>query len=415
MRDVFNVLGLIILLVIFTTLVAAQVAKASPIKVGAIINLTGPASSRGQFTAKGHSDYFRYVNESKGGIFGDKIELTIIDHGYRIPEAINLVKKFCTADKMDIINTWDAASGVQAKPIFQRYGVPNINYSTYKGFLKPPIDYAYLPFGDYDMDSYAILEYIKLTHRGKEIPKVGLLTYDNLFGAAFVDPSKEYAKRCDIEIVQISQFPISKHDLKTELLRLKDSGAEYVVMQLLPPALLLALKSADQINYKVPFFATWTSTDQRFFDDAKGLLRNRLFVQFCGGLPTDDKSGVETMNELIKQCSSIEGFDFSYWQGVVIAMIEERAFRIAHKKFGKVNSKTTNQALETFRNENFGGLVPDVTYTETDHSASWSARIVRVNENQTYTPVTTFWAPGKDKPSPDIILDVPPEPPWDGK
>ena len=131
---------------------------AKAIKVGAVINLTGPASTWGQFHAKGMKDYMMYINEAKGGVAGNKIELTIVDHGYKVPEAIKYVKKFCTRDKMDMIATWDAGSGIMCKPIFQKYKTPDINYSTYQGFLKPPIDYAYLPFGSYIMDSYALLE-----------------------------------------------------------------------------------------------------------------------------------------------------------------------------------------------------------------------------------------------------------------
>ncbi len=62
-----------------------------------------------------------------------------------------------------------------------------------------------------------------------------------------------------------------------------------------------------------------------------------------------------------------------------------------------INSETINQALETFHNEDFGGLIPNVTYTNTDHSASWKARIVKINEDQTFTPLTTFWEPGQEK------------------
>jgi hypothetical protein len=80
-----------------------------------------------------------------------------------------------------------------------------------------------------------------------------------------------------------------------------------------------------------------------------------------------------------------------------MGMIVERACRRAHEKFGKINSETINKALETFRNEDFGGLVPAITYTKTDHSASWLARIIRLNEDQTYTPMSSFWAPGKEK------------------
>ena len=96
-------------------------ALAKDIKVGAVINLTGPASTWGQFHAKGHKDYFRYVNEVKGGVYGNMINLTVVDHGYKVPEAIKYIKKFTTSDKMDILATWDAGSGIMAKPIIQSY------------------------------------------------------------------------------------------------------------------------------------------------------------------------------------------------------------------------------------------------------------------------------------------------------
>ncbi|MBW2358338.1 MAG: ABC transporter substrate-binding protein [Deltaproteobacteria bacterium] len=372
-------------------------AIAKDIKVGAIINLTGPASTWGQFHAKGHKDYFRYVNDVKGGIAGNKIKLTVVDHAYKVPEAVKYVKKFCTSDKMDILATWDAGSGIMAKPIIQKYKTPNINYSTYQGILKPPVDYAYLPYGGYNMDSYAVLEYIKNIHKGSAPPKVGLLTYNNAYGKSIHAASKEYAAKNNVNIVSIEQFPPKTLDLNTELLRLKSKGAEYIFMQCLPSAILMALKSADRVKYDVPFFGTWTSTDPDFFKRGKGLIRNRMHMQFPGGLPVDKTPGMKTMEYLWKRYKTVTSFDASYWEGVVIASLMERAFERAYEKFGKINSETINQGLETFRNEDFGGLFPNVTYTKTDHSASWKARIVKINENGTYTPLTSFWGPGKEK------------------
>ena len=371
--------------------------SAKDIKVGAIINLTGPASTWGQFHAKGHKDYFRYVNELKGGVGGNKIDLTVVDHAYKVPEAVKYVKKFCTQDKMDIIATWDAGSGIMAKPVIQKYKIPNINYSTYQGILKAPIDYAYLPYGAYDMDSYAVLEYIRTIHKGSEPPKVGLLTYNNAYGKSIHEPCKEYAAEHDVNIVGIEEFPPKSLDLNTEILRLKDNGAEYIFMQCLPSAIIMALKSADRINYDVPFFGTWTSTDPNFFERGKGLIRDRMHMQFPGGLPVDGTPGMKVMEYLWTRYKTVTKFDASYWEGVVIAMIMERAFERAYEKFGEINSSTINQALETFDNEDFGGIVPNITYTKTDHSASWKARIVKINEDQSFTPLTKFWAPGKEK------------------
>lgn len=395
MQSGLSRLGILVTILAFAGLCFVTEASAKDIKVGAVINLTGPASSWGQFHAKGHQDYFRYVNEVKGGVGGNKIELTIVDHAYKVPEAVKFVKKFCE-DKMDIIATWDAGSGIMVKPIIQEYKVPNINYSTFQAILQPPIDYAFLPFGAYTLDSYAVLEYIHSIHKGTGAPKVGLLTYNNTYGKSIHDPSKEAAAKLKVDIVAIEEFPPTSLDLNTELLRLKSKGAEYIFMQCLPSAITMALKSADRIKYKVPFFGTWTSTDPDFFARGKGLIRDRMYMQFCGGLPVDGTPGIRLMEEQYTRYKNVSKFDTAYWEGTIIGMIMERAFQRAQEKFGKVDSQTINQALETFENENFGGLVPEVTYTKTDHSGSWRARIVKINEDQTFKPMTTFWAPGKE-------------------
>ncbi len=372
-------------------------AWAKPIKVGAVINLTGPASSWGQYHAKGHKDYFRYVNEVKGGIGGNKIDLTVVDHAYKPPETVKYVRKFCTLDKMDMIATWDAASGNMVKPIIQKYKTPTINYSTDQAILKPPIGYMYLPFGSYIMDSHAILEYINTIHEGKEAPKVGLLTYMNAYGKTIHGPSKEYAARHNMNIVGIIEFPRKTINLDTELLRLKHMGAEYVFLQILPAHIIMTLQAADRIKYDIPFFGTWTATDPDFFKRGKGLIRDRMTCQFPGTLPVDGTPGMKVMETLWNRYKTVTAFDNSYWEGVVIASIMERAFQRAYEKFGEINSVAINDAMESFRDEDFGGLVPNVTYTNTDHSASWTARIVKINENATYTPLTSFWAPGKER------------------
>ncbi|MBW2119838.1 MAG: hypothetical protein JRH09_18225, partial [Deltaproteobacteria bacterium] len=160
---------------------------------------------------------------------------------------------------------------------------------------------------------------------------------------------------------------------------------------------IMTLQAMDRIGYDVPVFGTWTATDPDFFKRGKGLIRNRMHMQFCGTLPGEGAKGMEVMQYLWKRYKTVDKFDCSYWEGVVMGMIMERAFERAYEKFGEISGETINKALETFRNEDFGGLVPNITYTSTDHSASWTARIVKINEDQSYTPLTNFWAPGKEK------------------
>jgi branched-chain amino acid transport system substrate-binding protein len=370
---------------------------AKTIKVGAAINMTGPASSWGQFHAKGQQDYFRYVNEVKGGVGGNRIEMILVDTAYKVQEAVAAAKRFAIQDQVDMIATWGAGEGLAVKPIIQQYKIPTINYSTSWELLEPPVSYMYLPFGSYRMDSYAMLEYIRAIHKGKDAPKVGLLTYNNTYGRSIHEPCTEYAKKINVNIVAVEEFPPKNVDLTTELLRLQRKGAEYIFMQMLPAAIVTAFKSADRINYNPIFLGTWTSTDPDFFKLGKGLIRDRLRIQFPGGVPSDKSQGIKVMTELWKRYKTVERYDASYWEGVVVGMIMERAFIRANQKYKEINRETINKAMESFRNEDFGGIVPNVTYTQTDHGASFKARIVKVGEDGSFTPLTNFFNPLKEK------------------
>ena len=379
------------------TTAGQAVAQTKTIKVGAAINLTGPASSWGQFHEKGQRDYFRYVNEVKGGVAGHKIDMITVDTAYKVPEAQAAVQKFVLQDKVDMIATWGAGEGLAAKPIVQKYKVPTINYSTSWEILEKPIDYMYLPFGSYKMDCRAVLEYIKTIHTGKEAPKVGLLTYNNAYGRSIHAPSREYAAQLGVDLVAIEEFPPRTVDLNTELLRLQKKGARYIFIQMLPSTIITAFKSADRIKYNPLFLGTWTSTDPDFFKMGKGLIRDRLVMQFPGGLPSDKSKGMDVMKELWKRYKTVRSFDASYWEGVVVGMIMERAFLRAYEKSKAINPGTINAAMESMKNEDFGGLVPAVSYSKTNHEGSFTARMVKVMENGTYIPLTNFYIPGKDK------------------
>jgi len=375
-----------------------QSASASQnIRVGAAINTTGPASTFGQYHAKGMKDYFRFVNETKGGVAGRKIEMLLVDTGYKVPEAVAAVRKFAVQEQVDMIATWGTGEGLAAKPIIQQYRIPTINFSTGWEILQPPVQYMYLPFGSYRMDCQAVLEYIRVIHRGKEAPRVGLLTYNNAYGRSIHAPTKEFAEKYGINLVSIEEFPPKTMDLTTEMLRLQRNKVDYVFMQVLPATVVTALKTADRNDYKPLFLGTWTSTDPDFFPMAKGLIRDRLVIQFPGGVPSDRSSGIKLLQELWKKYGTVKKFDASYWEGVVVAMIMERAFIRAHEKYRQIDRASINAAMENFRREEFGGLFPAVTYTQTDHSASYQARIVRVSEDGNFVPLTNFYVPGKER------------------
>ena len=66
---------------------------------------TGPTQTVGVFLCPGYHDYIALVN-SKGGINGKRVKLLSMDYAYKMPEALNLYKKFKDQDKVVAIQGW---------------------------------------------------------------------------------------------------------------------------------------------------------------------------------------------------------------------------------------------------------------------------------------------------------------------
>ena len=375
----------------------AENASAENVRIGAIVDLTGPHATRGQLNLRGMEDYFRYINETASGISGRKIVLAVVDGGTGVADALKDMEKFCISEKVDMATVWNAHIFEKARPIFVKHKVPHMDASNCQTILRPPVSYTYLPFGSAVLDCYAILQYIQVTHEGADPPRIGILTANDAWGKSIHGPSEAYASDHRLQIVSVEQFTPGAKDLKPTMLRLKGVGAEYIFMQCAPSDAVTALKSADRINYNVPFFSAWTLVDTDFFNLGKRLIRNRTNISFPGCLPGDGTSGINLVKMLIDRYKSVSGFHTAYWEGVSIAAIVARALQSAHETLGKIDGQAINLALETFEREDFGALIPDITYTDTNHSASFVTRIVRVNENRTFTPLTKFWNPKTEK------------------
>ena len=75
--------------------------------------------------------------------------------------------------------------------------------------------------------------------------------------------------------------------------------------------------------------------------------------------------GIVLLEKLWARYKSVDKFETSYWEGTVIGMIiGEGAIHRASGLYGKIDAETINNALETFQNEDFGGLVPYVSYSK---------------------------------------------------
>ena len=79
----------------------STIAAAKTIKIGGIMDTTGPTSDVGKDYAIGMAEAFKYIN-NQGGVNGKKIKFTWFDYGYRIPEAITALGQWHAEGRLKI-------------------------------------------------------------------------------------------------------------------------------------------------------------------------------------------------------------------------------------------------------------------------------------------------------------------------
>ena len=111
-------------------------------------------------------------------------------------------------------------------------------------------------------------------------------------GKSIHEPSKEYAAKNNINIVSIEEFPPATVDLTTEVLRLEGKGSR-ICLHADPsgwhyhgPESLLIVTTITCLSLEPGPPQTQISLNL-----GQGLIRNRLFMQFCGVLPQDKTPG----------------------------------------------------------------------------------------------------------------------------
>ena len=86
MRAIPSALVLPVVLGLLALGFCATPAGAQAIKIGNLVDLTGPTSDQGKDIAQGRNDAVQYINE-KGGVNGKKLELVSVEYGFQPPRA----------------------------------------------------------------------------------------------------------------------------------------------------------------------------------------------------------------------------------------------------------------------------------------------------------------------------------------
>ena len=227
----------------------AQQAK-EPLKVGALLSVTGPASFLGAPEARTLEMLVEELN-AKGGVDGRKIELVVKDTGGNPEKAISFAKQLVEENGVfAIIGPATSGETIAVKQIAEESKTILLSCAAAEVIVNPVLPYV---FKVAPKDSYAA-EMIFRQMKKMGVKRIGFLSSNTGFGKAGKDQVEKLAPSHGIEIAASEVYDKAATDLTAEVTKLKAANVQAILNWSIEPAQSIVIKNARQIGLTVPIF-----------------------------------------------------------------------------------------------------------------------------------------------------------------
>lgn len=333
---------------------------------------TGPAALWGA-VARGSGVFFEMIND-EGGIAGRKIKYVLRDDAYQPAKTKAIGKEF-----VEDIGVFGVACGVGTSPgmavrdYLMENKVPWVGPATGSGHWTHPFQkYLFALYPRYVDEAYLLTQHAveKLNFK-----KIAFFYQNDDYGKEGLEGAKKYLEKKGMKLVAEVPVEVTDTDLKSHALQLKESGAEAVVMWVLPKHAAIILGQSKAAGFQPQWIASSTLSDAPLmYKVTKGLWEGVIYANFLDMDSPKVKKYLEAQkkfapNEQNTGVFFLAGFMF------VEPMVE--GLRRAGKD---LNPDTFVKAMETIKNWN-DWLGHDCTFTATDHQGMKSVFLSKCGPN----------------------------------
>jgi branched-chain amino acid transport system substrate-binding protein len=237
----------------------------SEIVLGQHTPLSGSAAAVYKPIALAQEAYFDYIN-SQGGVCGRRIDLKVEDDFYDPARAVDATKKLVEQDKvLAIVGGLGTASHSAVYEYLNEKKVPDLFVSS--GARKWGSDPERFPYTigfiiDYTSEGAIIAKHISAHFPGRQ---VGVLYQNDDFGK---DGLAGLKSGLDLEnrLVSEQSYESSDTDIRSQVLNLREAGAEVVVAYSLPGFSAQLIDGANRLGWRPQIILSYVNTDPVMFE-----------------------------------------------------------------------------------------------------------------------------------------------------
>jgi ABC-type branched-subunit amino acid transport system substrate-binding protein len=224
-------------------------ATDSEIKVGQTVPFSGPASAYATI-GKAQAAYMKMVND-QGGVNGRKIDLIQYDDAYSPPKTVEQVRKLVESDEVlltfQIIGT---APNVAVEKYLNAKKVPQLFAATGASRFTDPKHFPWtMGFNpNYFVEGRIYGQYILKTYPNA---KVGVLYQNDDLGKDYLNGLKAgLGDKAVKMIVGEASYEITEPTIDSQILKLRDAGADLLFSASTPKQAAQAIKKNAEIGWK---------------------------------------------------------------------------------------------------------------------------------------------------------------------
>jgi branched-chain amino acid transport system substrate-binding protein len=367
-----------LLLFLFLFTLTDPVLGQTPLKVGALIPFSGRWEDSGRECAKGVLDAGRWINQ-RGGIYGRKLEISLIEDTSQPAEFIAAFRKLNEADRILLLYIYSPETGLALLPYIHFNRIPTfISSSTFDlaNTGKYPYVFSITPT-PLDLSKIAMRFISGRSDAKMRKPKVVFVGSADHYGKHFLEDVKGYAKTLEIDIGQdfLISDPSSPKSVSAALEAIKSYNPDFAYVSLSSTEASFLLQEAKGMGFQTKWVCS-----MRAFDENLCAFEGVLGVQPISPFG-EDIPGMLDIKEAHRRWHPYDSHTLSYVEGwATIQMVAETMGRSLPEYM--LSRERVKGQLEGFKDYVTGGLVPPITITPKDHRPSVESRIFIVKEGK---------------------------------
>jgi branched-chain amino acid transport system substrate-binding protein len=260
-----------------------------PIKVGALLAVTGPASFLGEPEARTLEMLVADLN-AQGGVDGHKIELVLKDTGGSPEKAISFARQLVDEHHvLAIIGPSTSGESIAVKTIAEENKTVLLSCAAAEVITTPITPHV---FKVAPKDSHAA-DVIFARMKKMGLTRIGVLTSNTGFGKAGKEQIEKRAPEHGIQIAVSEVYDKAATDLTAEATKLKAAKVQAVLNWSIEPAQAIVIKNVRQIGLDVPIFQSHGFANVQYAKAAGAAAEGVMFpasrIVVADALPAADR------------------------------------------------------------------------------------------------------------------------------